>query len=294
LLLLVVGATSGALMPKAGPWMEGVRRFFGIMLLATAWWMVNSVLPDWLLILGWVFLALWSAVMLGAFQPIAAGAGLLRSVNRAIGLIFAFWAILLLVGLASGGRDLLHPLAPFTAQNTGPGFVYAPTNGGPGSAAASSTYVYGAQGLSSDQVAQNSKPGAVALNNLLAAPAPKPGFTTVSSSAELDAILANADQPVMLDFYADWCVSCIEMERFTFSDPAVANHMGKMTLIQADVTKNTANDRALLKRFSLFGPPGIIFFDKTGRQLADARVIGFKNAQQFGAILDGVLRGQTK
>jgi thiol:disulfide interchange protein DsbD len=115
-------------------------------------------------------------------------------------------------------------------------------------------------------------------------------FTKVYSVAELDNLLANTNRPVMLDFYADWCVSCIEMEKFTFSDPQVAARMSDLLLVQADVTKNTPEDRALLKRFNLFGPPGIIFFDVDGRQLDEARVIGFKNARDFAKVLEGVLK----
>ena len=85
----------------------------------------------------------------------------------------------------------------------------------------------------------------------------------------------------MLDFYADWCVSCIEMEKLTFTEPAVKQVMAQMLLLQADVTANDANDRALLKRFGLFGPPGIIFFGRQGQEILEARVIGFKTSDYF-------------
>jgi len=110
-------------------------------------------------------------------------------------------------------------------------------------------------------------------------------FQTVRSVAELDAMLKSPGRPVMLDFYADWCVSCKEMERFTFNDPAVAAMMSRALLLKADVTANSVEDRELLKRFRLFGPPGTIFFDAQGRELDGVRVIGFQNAQQFGATL---------
>lgn len=114
-------------------------------------------------------------------------------------------------------------------------------------------------------------------------------FVRVRSNAELDALLAQSSRPVMLDFYADWCVSCREMERFTFSDPGVASRMSQLLLVQADVTENNADDRALLKRFRLFGPPGILFFAPGGAPIADARVIGFQDAPRFAAVLDRVL-----
>lgn len=109
-------------------------------------------------------------------------------------------------------------------------------------------------------------------------------FERVRSVAELDAALARAradGQAVMLDFYADWCTSCIEMEHDTFSDPLVQARLRGVLLLQADVTLNGAEDRALLQRFQLFGPPGLIFFDPQGRELSEARVIGFQAPQAF-------------
>lgn len=113
------------------------------------------------------------------------------------------------------------------------------------------------------------------------APGAAPEFRRVTSSAELDRLLASTDRPVMLDFYADWCVSCKEMEAFTFSDPRVQDRLSRMLLLKADVTANNAEDRALLKRFRLFGPPGTIFFDPRGQELPQVRVIGFQSADRF-------------
>jgi thioredoxin:protein disulfide reductase len=110
-------------------------------------------------------------------------------------------------------------------------------------------------------------------------------FLPVRNTDELDTLLRSPGRPVMLDFYADWCVSCKEMERFTFTDPAVAAMMSRALLLKADVTANSAADRELLRRFRLFGPPGTIFFDGQGRELDDIRVIGFQNASQFSATL---------
>jgi thiol:disulfide interchange protein DsbD len=110
-------------------------------------------------------------------------------------------------------------------------------------------------------------------------------FQPVRSEAELDAVLARAKMPVMLDFYADWCVSCKEMERFTFSDPGIQSRLSKAVLLKADVTANTEADKALLRRFQLFGPPGTIFFDASGAEVRGTRVIGFQSAQRFGQSL---------
>jgi thioredoxin:protein disulfide reductase len=106
-------------------------------------------------------------------------------------------------------------------------------------------------------------------------------WNRVASLGELQEKLQAPGRPVMLDFYADWCVSCKEMEAFTFSDPKVRAQLEGVLLLQADVTANSEADRILLKRFSLFGPPGIIFFDAQGREIRGLRVIGYQNAERF-------------
>ena len=112
-----------------------------------------------------------------------------------------------------------------------------------------------------------------------------PEFRRVRSVEELDTILAQAGRPVVLDFYADWCVSCKEMERFTFSQPEIAHRLSKAVLLKADVTANSEQDKALLRRFKLFGPPGSIFFDANGHEITQARVIGFQSATRFAQTL---------
>ena len=285
ILLLAVGGSSGALLPRAGAWMNGIKHFFGLLLLATAWWMVNSVLPGWLVTLGWAVLAAWSAVMLGAFEPLRAEAGQGRVLRKAVGLLMALWATLIIVGVAGGAHDAWQPLRPWwpPARQTAAVAVPAPSN----AAAVASTAF------------PRVSPAAVALAtpprvSLARGPAGAETFTKVSSSAQLDALLAHTTRPVMLDFYADWCTSCLEMQKFTFSDPRVAELMSRFLLVQADVTDNSADDRALLRRFRLFGPPGIMFFDTRGKLVSDARVIGFEDARQFTGVLDGVLAASEK
>jgi thioredoxin:protein disulfide reductase len=106
-------------------------------------------------------------------------------------------------------------------------------------------------------------------------------FQRVRSIAELDAAVAAADKPVMLDFYADWCVSCKEYEKFTFTDTKVREKLADFVLLKADVTANNADDKALLKRFNLFGPPGIVFMAPRGQELTATRVIGYQPSEQF-------------
>ena len=115
-------------------------------------------------------------------------------------------------------------------------------------------------------------------------------FKPIPSEAMLDAALRDAGgRPVMLDFYADWCVSCKEMERLTFSAPQVAARLGAgvlpAVLLKADVTANTEAHRALMRRFKLFGPPGTLFFDAQGHEVVAARVAGCQGARRFADTL---------
>jgi thiol:disulfide interchange protein DsbD len=241
--LLLVGAFSRSLLPKSGPWMEGVKKFFGVIMLATALWLVSPVIPLWLQMLGWALLMVIPAIYLHALDPLPPHAHGWQRLGKGLGVMLLLSGAAMLIGMLGGARDPLQPL----------GFL------GGGTAAVS----------------------------------PAPTFERVATTERLDVRLAEAKaagKPVMLDFYADWCVSCKEMERFTFADPQVAARMKQMVLLKADVTANTAADATLLKRFGLFGPPGIIFFDAGGRELVDLRVVGFQPAETFLPTLERVLR----
>ena len=123
----------------------------------------------------------------------------------------------------------------------------------------------------------------------LVMPRPEPHglkFERINSVEELNEKLRAPGKPVMLDFYADWCVSCKEMEAFTFADAKVKEKLGGMLLLQVDVTANTEQHKELLKRFSLFGPPGIIFFDTLGAEIRGLRVIGYQKADRFLVVLE--------
>jgi thiol:disulfide interchange protein DsbD len=239
--LLVVGASAGALLPRTGPWMETVKRFFGVVLLGVAIYIVSPLVPPAAEMLAWALLLTITGISLRAIDALPAKARPFDRVAKALGVLALVAGVAFLVGALSGGRDVLNPLAGLRL-------------GGQSTAA------------------------------------PETQFTRVASRAELDrAIAAAQGRPVMLDFYADWCVSCKEMERYTFSDTRVRERLAGFTKVQADVTANAPEHQALLQRFRLFGPPGIIFFDRSGRELSELRVIGFQSSERFAAVLDQVL-----
>ena len=241
--LLLVGAFSRSLLPKSGPWMEGVKKFFGVIMLATALWLVSPVIPLWTQMFGWALLMVVPAIYLHALDPLPQNAHGWQRLGKGLGVVLLLGGAAMLMGVLGGAKDPLQPLGFLRAGN--------------------------------------------------AAEAHGPAFERVASVDKLEARLADAKaagKPVMLDFYADWCVSCKEMERFTFADPKVAARMKQMVLLQADVTANSDADKALLKRFALFGPPGIIFWNAGGKELADLRVVGFQNADTFLPTLERVLR----
>ncbi|MFA7399556.1 MAG: protein-disulfide reductase DsbD [Sideroxydans sp.] len=237
--LLIIGTSAGTLLPKAGGWMESVKRFFGVMMLALAIWIVSPVIPLAVQMGLWAALLIFSAIYLHALDPLPHTARGWDKLGKGVGILALLLGVAYLIGALSGARDILRPLG----------------NLGRATAEASHSLV----------------------------------FERVKSNAELDTRIAQvAGKTVMLDFYADWCVSCKEMERFTFSDAGVQAKLKDTILLQADVTANNADDKALLQRFQLFGPPATLFFDKQGKEMADFRVTGYQNAVQFNDSLRAV------
>jgi thiol:disulfide interchange protein DsbD len=248
--LLLLGASAGAFLPKAGPWMESVKRFFGVLLLGVAIWLISPVIPAAIHMLMWAALLIISAIYLHAVDSLPARSSGFRKFLKGIGIIALLFGIALLAGALSGSRDILQPLAKINLA----GINENNTN---------KTSIIESQHLP---------------------------FQRVDSLAELNKRIAESQNKyVMLDFYADWCISCKEMERFTFTDAEVKNRLRDVVLLQVDVTENTIDDEALLKYFKLFGPPGILFFDRHGREIYDARTIGYQNKEDFLAILNAVL-----
>ena len=234
--LLLIGASAGALLPKAGAWMEAVKRFFGVLMLALAIWLISTLIPLSIQMLLWAALLVLSAIYMHALEALPNNASGWQKLWKGIGILALLLGSAYLIGALSGARDILRPLAAL----------------GNGQAEAASTLQ----------------------------------FVRVKNVAELDARIAQANgKTVMLDFYADWCISCKEMERYTFTDVKVQAKLRNAVLLQIDVTANSDEDKALLKRFELFGPPAILFFDAQGREQDGRRVIGYQDAGQFLQLL---------
>ena len=241
--LLAIGTSAGKLLPRAGAWMDSVKAVFGILLLAVAILLIERVIPAAFAMLLWGLLLISSGVYLGALSQQGPEASGWSKLWKSLGVALLVYGVLMLVGVAAGGRDTIQPLRGL-----------APAAGGHGAVAA------------------------------------HPEFEPIKTVADLDQAVAEAaaqGKPVMLDFYADWCVSCKEMERYTFPDPAVQQAMERYVLLQADVTANDAEDKALMQeRFGIPGPPAMMFYDSSGEEQRGWRLVGFIPADEFAAHLN--------
>jgi thiol:disulfide interchange protein DsbD len=234
--LLLIGASAGALLPKAGPWMEAIKRFFGVLMLAVSIWLISTLISPSTQMLLWSALLVLSAIYMHALDALPSNASGWRKLWKGLGVMTLLLGGAYLFGALSDARDIMRPLAALGGEQA-------------------------------DRTAPLR-------------------FVRIKSLAELDARLAKrGGGAVMLDFYADWCVTCKEMERYTFTDAAVQAKLKGVVLLQADVTANSDEDRALLKRFGLFGPPAILFFDAQGRELGGRSVVGYQNAEEFLQVL---------
>jgi thioredoxin:protein disulfide reductase len=225
--LLVVGASAGRLLPRAGAWMDIVKHLFGAMMLAVSVWMLTRIVPERFTLFLWAIPAGSAAIVLWMAAPRLRTA---RWPMRVAGGIVGAYALVLLAGAALGASDPLAPLPQLEGQRH------------------------------------------------------ELAFQTIKSVADLDREVALAQasgRPVMLDFYADWCVSCKEMAKYTFTDPRVQHTLERTVLLRADVTRNDEDDQALLKRFGIFGPPTIAFYGPDGTEHSNLRVVGYMKAPDF-------------
>ncbi|HRW64432.1 MAG TPA: protein-disulfide reductase DsbD [Candidatus Competibacter sp.] len=240
--LLVIGASTGHWLPRAGHWMERIKTVFGVLLLAVALWLLERILPAAAVMVLWATLFIVTATYMGALQAVAHGAPAWRTLVKGLGMVLLIYGVLLLVGVAAGGRDPWQPLR-------GIGFV--------------------AQSANAVQ---------------------SPLFGPVKTLADVDQALRRAaGRPVLLDFYADWCVSCKELDRLTFTDSTVRATLAEMVTLRADVTANDDDDRALMEKFGIIGPPAILFFGPDERERREYRLVGFLSAEAFDAHLRALL-----
>jgi len=234
--LLIIGATSGELLPRAGAWMEAIKKVFGVIMLGVAIWFLERVLPEAIVLILWAALFISTAIFIGAMDRIDVATTHWQRLWKGLGLVMLVYGIVLIVAAANGSGTVLRP---FTKEG----------------------------------------------KQLSAAVLP---FKYVSNLDELDVELQQAQlegMPVMLDFYADWCVVCKEMEVYTFSDPLVQKTLAQFTLLKVDVTNNDEHHKAFLKQFDLFGPPATLFFNVDGTEIKSHRLVGFVKADAFVAHL---------
>jgi len=234
--LLIIGSSAGSLLPRAGAWMDVIKRFFGVIMLGVAIWFMGRVLPGPIILMLTALLLIVSAIFMGALDRMETGRGWTR-LWKGLGLGMLVYGIVLIIGAASGGQDIFKPL----------------------------------QGLVRAVAVQDQVPAELS-------------FKTIKSVEDLNNELSEAStagKAVMFYFYADWCIVCKEMERYTFPDPGVHTALKNVVLLKADVTSNDDNDVALIRKFELYGPPAIIFFNKNAEERKPYRLVGFVAADKF-------------
>jgi thiol:disulfide interchange protein DsbD len=229
--LVLVGASAGKLLPRAGAWMDTVKNLFGVLFLGVAAWMLSRIVPGWLSMLFWAATAAVLAWVLWRARAKTSGGKLLL---RVLGAAAGLYGLVLLAGAAMGSSNPLAPIPQFATQQ----------------------------------------------NHL--------EFKRFKNVADLErevAAASAAGRAVMVDFYADWCISCIEMEHKTFTQPEVQAALEGVVLLQADVTKNDDEDKALYVHFGIIGPPTIAFYGADGKERRNFRVVGFMEAAQFAVVV---------
>lgn len=228
--LLLVGASAGKFLPKAGAWMKSIKAGFGVMLLLLAVWMLDRIVPTSITMSLTALILIITAVYLKALDRLEHPTGA-SQFWKGVGVVLLVYGVALILGVLSGARSLLYPLqASLMGTNTASAQMESPLS-----------------------------------------------FTRVTSLAELEPLLVSAkeeNRKVLLDYYADWCVTCAEMEYITFVDSGVVDALKDFTLIKVDVTDNSADSRALYREYQVFGPPALVFFDGKGVERKDLAVHG--------------------
>ena len=243
--LLVIGASAGKLLPRAGEWMNSIKAIFGVGLLIVAIWLIERLVPIQVTMALFALLMMITAIYMGALDSLAPEISGWRKLWKGVGIVFLVYGILMLIGVAANSEDPLQPLKGIRSSSVLPN----------------------AMAMSGDKVKESGLE-----------------FKVIHSLRELDLAIKSAGgegRPVMLDFYADWCVSCKEMEHYTYRDPEVIQALKGWVLLKADVTDNTENDVELMRHFGLVGPPATVFFGLDGNERKPQRVVGYMDAKSF-------------
>lgn len=233
--LLIIGASSGRLLPRPGIWMDNIKRLFGFIMIFMAIWLSARVLGSKIEFLLYGITAVFMSVFFGAFDSTNENTSAGKKMIKAASLTLFIYAFILIIGSFTGAKSLLNPLANF--------------------------------GISSSASSKEAK------------------FVSVLNVSELENAVKSSDKPVMIDFYATWCVSCNELDEITFKDEAVLKRLENFTLLRVDVSKGLKEDRELMQKFGLIGPPALIFY-QAKEELKSARIIGFYSPEKFLAHLD--------
>ncbi len=249
--LLLVGASGGKLLPKAGDWMNVVKAVAGVILLAVAITFLSRmphIFSPMLIMLMWSVLLIISGIFMGALEPLPIESTGWRKFWKGVGLVILLYGTAVLVGGLSGARDVSNPLH------------------------------------GSKLLATSSLTGSVPMTATAGAQHAATNFTRVKTVEDLQNEIAKANaagKPVMLDFYADWCTYCIQYEEYIFPTAPVREALADYVLLQADVTATDTDDKTLMKSVGVVLPPAILFFDRNGQEQRAFRIVGNMKAQAF-------------
>jgi thiol:disulfide interchange protein DsbD len=229
--LLLIGTSAGKWLPKAGQWMNAVKAFFGVLMLAVALFLLERVLPATLVMALWAALLVFSGIFCGAFTPATTNHDKCR---QGLGILLLLYGLLILIGASMGNTNPLQPLAHEASANASPNVEK----------------------------------------------------TTIKSLDALQQAIENAKgRPVMLDFYADWCSSCLHMEKTIFKDPRVESALKDFVVLKVDITANREQEKALLSQFDVVAPPTFLFLNKDGHEQPQLRLVGETSTNKFLAQL---------
>ena len=244
--LIIFGTGGGHFLPRAGQWMEDIKRFFGVVMLGVAIWLLERIVSDTLTLALYGLLLAVYGVQLGALEPVREGGSRLK---RGLALVMALYGAIMVVGAAGGGSDPWQPLKPLTQPQT----ESSGQAGGDNTAATADDGQHG------------------------------PWIDVDGRQGLRDALArsADADKPVLVDFFAEWCVACKVMEDTTLSDPRVLDAMAGYDLYRVDITEINQENQNIMADYDIFGLPSFVFFAPDGEEVPESRVLGEMDSERF-------------